>query len=357
MEFRTLESREREALFELLEGAGPTEGMHGAASLRRRIDLDPTFSADDVWVAEEGGELLACARIFPRRLRILGHEIPTGGLGTILTRPSHRGRGIASELVEASARAMRERGLELSVVFAERPGLFGRLGWHSWTGQLCVSRRSEKPAPTANESSEASSPSSSPSVELIEFDHHRDRALSAVKAIHSTYSGSRNGSVVRDDRLWEASLALAGDPAEEFLVARRDGLAVAYARASLRGEGLTVTEFGRFEDGAAALARLISRLLEPRAEDPLAVDGRTSPQVRSSVILPTFDDIALTVCLEHEGISSHSLDDERGLIRCLDLDALAARMDVDQMPGEDAAAFMQRILPPDGFVFWPADHF
>ena len=152
-------------------------------------------------------------------------------------------------------------------------------------------------------------------------------------------------------------MELAGDPAEEFLVARRDGLAVAYARASLRSEGLTITEFGRFEDGASALARLLSRMLEQRDDDALATAGRTSSQVRSSLILPTFDDIALTVCLEHEGISSHSLDDERGLIRCLDLDALAARMDVDRMPGEDEAAFMQRILPPDGFVFWPADHF
>jgi len=355
MEIRTLEAGEREALFGLLEGAGPTNGMHGATSMRRRVELDPTFSEDDVWVAREGDELIACARIFPRRLRILGHEIPTGGLGMLVTRPSHRGRGIAGELLEATASAMRERGLELSIVFSDRAGLFGRFGWHPWTGQRCILRRGEKRAPAANQAPRPGA--SEPSIELVEFEHQRDRALSAVQAIHSSYSGSRNGSVVRDDRLWEASLALAGDPAEEFLVARRDGLAVAYARASLRGEGLTITEFGRFEDGASALARLLARLLEERDDDPLVTEGRTSSQVRSSLILPTFDDISLTVCLEHEGISSHSLDDDRGLIRCLDLEALAARMDVDRLEGEDGTAFMQRILPPDGFVFWPADHF
>ena len=178
-----------------------------------------------------------------------------------------------------------------------------------------------------------------------------------MKAIHNAYSGPRNGVVIRDDALWDASLRLAGSPAEEFLVARRGGLAVAYARAALLDEGLTITEVGRFEDGAGALAQLLVHLLEPRGDDPLAPPGRTSEEIRSFAVMSTFDDLGLTVGLEHQGVASHPFDDDSGLIRCLNLHALAGRLDVELLAGEDGQAFLRRILPPDGFVFWPADRF
>ena len=46
------------------------------------------------------------------------------------------------------------------------------------------------------------------------------------------------------------------------------GLAVAYARVALIDDVLTITELGRFEDGAAALAKLVASFLEPRDDDP-----------------------------------------------------------------------------------------
>jgi predicted N-acetyltransferase YhbS len=349
MEIRTLEAVEREAFESLLEGSGPAEGWRGAEFYTRLRAADPTWQEDNVFVAHERGTLVACAQIVPRRLRILGHSIPCGGLGCVYTAPEYRGRGIAAQLVEQAAIAMRERGLEISIAFSSRHGLLGRLGWNRWTGQRSILRNAEKKPPAREKRSEA--------IEIVALDRQRDRALSAVKAIHTAYSGSRNGTVVRDDELWEATLETAGNPNEEFWVARRGGLAVAYARAALLEEGLTITELGRFEDGAAALAALIAGMLRPRERDVLAPKGHTSDQVRSFVVLPTFDDIGLTVGLEHEGVTSHPIDDESGLIRCLNISALAARLDVDLLDGELEADFLHRILPPDGFVFWPADRF
>jgi predicted N-acetyltransferase YhbS len=351
MEIRTLQARERETLLELLSSWEMSGGARRRAYFERQLEAEPDFREQNVWLALDRGEPIACAQIFPRRLRILGHEIPTGYLGNVFTKPSHRGRSIATGLVESAATAMRERGMELSVVFSDRPGLFHRLGWNSWTGARCILRRADEKASALVEREDRSG------IELVPFDRQRDRALAAVKAIHSAYSGSRNGTVIRDDALWEATLELAGNPSEEFWVARRGGLAVAYARATLLGDGLTVTELGRFEDGAGALGRLVAGLLEPRADDSLAPPGASSEQIRSFVVLPTFDDIGLTVGLEHLGITSHPVDDDSGRIRCLNVTALAARLDVDLLPGEDEAGFLRRILPPDGFVFWPSDRF
>jgi predicted N-acetyltransferase YhbS len=350
MEFRTQKPEDLDAVLELLSRWELPHGGSGADRLRRQAGVPGSPAEQNVWVATERGEIVSCAQIHERRLRILGHGIPTGGIGSVYTDPSRRGQGIATSLVECAATAMRERGMELSLAFSDKPGLFERLGWRTWKGQRSILRRSDEKAPSAGDEG------GSPAIELVPFES-RDRALSAVKAIHSAYSGPRHGTVIRDDASWEACMQLAGNPAEEFWVARRGGLAVAYARATLLSEGLTITELGRFEDGAAALAKLVASFLEPRSDDPLVPVGQSSAQIRSFLVLPTFDDIGLTVGLEHEGVTSHPVDDDSGLVRCLNLSALSARLDVDLRDGEDEAAFLRRILPPDGFVFWPADRF
>jgi predicted N-acetyltransferase YhbS len=352
MEIRTLEAGEVEAVLQMLSAWDASDGWRGPESFRRQMQLDPTFQEHNIWVAVERGEVVACAQIHPRRLRILGHAIPTGGLGPLYTRREYRGRGVATTLVERAATAMRERGMELSLAFSRTPSLFVRLGWNPWRGQRSIVRRSDHKPPVPSRHS-----SGNEVLEVVALEPQRDRALAAVKAIHNAYSGSRNGTVIRDDALWDASLRLAGNPTEEFFVVRRGGLAVAYARATLLEEGLTITEMGRFEDGASALARLVASILEARRDDPLAPPGRTSEEVRSFAVMSTFDDIGLTVSLEHEGLASHPVDDDTGLIRCLNIHALAARLDVELLPDEDEAAFLRRILPPDGFVFWPADRF
>lgn len=166
---------------------------------------------------------------------------------------------------------------------------------------------------------------------------------------------------MRDDELWRACLQLMPAPKEEFWIARRGGLAVAYARVSIVEDVLSITEFGRFEDGAGALAKLVASLLEPRAEDPLiagVAEGRiASAELRAFLVLPTFDDIGLTVALEHRGIRSHPMDDACASFRCVNLIGIASRLDVDLLPDEDGTAFLRRILPPDAMVFWPADRF
>jgi hypothetical protein len=182
-----------------------------------------------------------------------------------------------------------------------------------------------------------------------------------VKSIHAAYAASRSGTVVRDDALWKACLQLTPAPVEEFWIVRRGGLTVAYARASIVDDVLMITELGRFEDGAGALARLIASLLVPRDEDPLvkgtAVGRLSSEELRSFLVLPTFDDIGLTVALEHRGIRSHPMDDARANFRCVNLIGFASRLDVDVLPEEDGGGFLRRILPPDAMVFWPADRF
>ena len=51
------------------------------------------------------------------------------------------------------------------------------------------------------------------------------------------------------------------------------------------------------------------------------------------------------------------MEDPTAMLRCLDVQALARRLDVSLLPDESGEGFLSRILPDDSFVFWPADRF
>lgn len=363
----------------MLDGWRLAEGWTAGDRFRQQAEFEPSWGDENVFVAVEQDRILATLSILPRHLKILGHVVPTGGVGNLFTDPGSRGLGIATELLERACDAMRVRGLELAVVFPGAPPatseFFGKRGWYSWGGQQTILRAHPDPPvqaggpPARDPGPDSGARAASGGVEGAEADEFEiqpvesndERALQSVKSIHAAYAASRSGTVVRDDGLWRACLQLTSAPREEFWVVRRGGLTVGYARASIVEDVLTITELGRFEDGADALARLIASLLEPRPDDPLlkgaAVGRIASAELRSFLVVPTFDDIGLTVALEHRGIRSHPMDDARASFRCVNLIGFASRLDVDLLPDEDGSAFLHRILPPDSMVFWPADRF
>lgn len=130
---RTLRAGEIEALLELLDGWPFPDGQRGRDFFRRYIELDPVFEPRNVWVAEQGGELVSCVQIFPRRVRIGGEALPMGGIGSVFTRPEHRRRGVAGALLERVIEAMRERGMVLSYLLAERLRWYGQYGYRPWS--------------------------------------------------------------------------------------------------------------------------------------------------------------------------------------------------------------------------------
>jgi GNAT superfamily N-acetyltransferase len=347
VEIRTLDAGERDAWLDLLDQWELPDGWTGRAFFGRFIEDDPTFSDENVWVADDGGELVAAVQIFPRELRVLGHPVPTGGIGSVFTREDRRRKGIAGQVLDASILAMRERGMELSLLFASRFDFYGSHGWVSWKNQRAWMRRrqdGEQPRP-------ASDPQD---IEITRFDLERD--LAGVVALHDEYSSSRSGTVVRDDALWEASFDLAGNPDEELVVARRGGETVAYLRLVQLYGKLVATELARTDD-AEPLAILVDDQLRPRSPDVLCGPDDSSEDMRSALLLPSFDDLPFTVSLEQRGINAQVVDDPTNMLQCLNAGALAARLDVSLRSEETPTEFLERVLPPESFVFWPADRF
>ncbi len=342
---RTLRASEHEALLDLLDGWELPDGWRGRDFFRRYLDDDPTFRDENVWVAERDGRLLSCVQIFPRRLLVAGRAVATGGIGSVYTRPEERAGGVASELLERAARAMRERGMPLSLLFASRFGFYGRLGWESWPGSRALLRVADGAADRSRDEK----------IERRPFDEKRD--LAKLRRIHETYAESRRGTAVRDDALWQAVLRNGGNPGEEFVVAVRDGVPVAYARATVFSGFLVLTELGRDPDAAAELAALVRDLLTPRTPDPLALPARPSPALRAIGAAPPLLDAALADALRARGVVESSVPDLNAMLRVLDAPALAAAAGTQLRDGEDASALLRRVLPPDRFSYWPADRF
>lgn len=345
MQIRTVRQDERETLLDLLDGWALPDGWQGRDFFRRYMEVDPTYEDRNVWVAEEAGRFVSCVQIFPRRLRLLGHAVPSGGIGSVFTHPDHRERGTASALLGRCVEAMVERGFELSILFAARTAWYTSLGWHSWVCQRSVLRLAD---PDSNAPVEAG-------LEVAPFDWERD--FDQVRAIHSAYSATRNGTVVRDTALWSASFRLAGNPIEDFWVVRRGDKVLAYVRATLLNTVFQVTELGRLDEGSDALAILLAEILRPRDRDALVPEGKTSRELRSFAVMPAFDDIPLTVALEHRRVATSPMDDPSTMLRCLNADALAERLDVSLLPDESAHEFLTRLVPRDHVVFWTADRF
>jgi GNAT superfamily N-acetyltransferase len=322
VELRSLRGAERAALLDLLDRWEMPDGWRGRDFFRRYVEDDPTFSHENVLVAAAGGRLLSCVQIFPRTIRVCGASVPLGGIGSVFTAQEVRRRGLAEALLSLAAGRMRARGMEVSLLFATRIAWYTKLGFASWP--LARTKLLGPGAPGA--------------TRVVSFDPARD--LPAVGELHAHYAGGFDGTVLRDGALWQASLRNAGNPGEDFLVVRERGRVVAYGRAAVLSGARALLEWGREPGAAEALADVLVRLAGPQAFGP---DLGLDPE--------------LTAALERRGLSLSAVVDPTSMLCCLDAPALGRRLGLAPEAGEPPNDFLRRVLPPERFLFWPADRF
>jgi GNAT superfamily N-acetyltransferase len=342
---RRLEKAERTQWLDLLDGWELLDGWRGCDFFRRSIEDDPSYDDANVWVAEEASRLVCSVQIFPRELMACGVRVPTGGIGTVYTRSDRRGEGVASAVLERSIEDMRARGMEISLLFAARTGFYERLGWRSWPMRRELLRRSAgaPPRPWAND------------LFVESFAPARD--LDAVVALHSETALGLSGGATRDAAAWRGSLRLAGNPTEEFLVARagRNRTLLAYARAIRLNEVLTIAEHGLRD--AEAMAVLCEAILAPRTPDGLAPAGKPSAAFRSFAVLSVAAEPGLRAALERRGFVCSPIEDSTPMLRCLDAQALARRLRLPAASDASSDSALSRAFPPERFGYWLTDRF
>ena len=213
MELRPARSSERDQVLDLLAL------WYGDRDFFARYNrYDPGFRDELCLVACEGGRIVATAQIFDRRVNLRGAAVAMGGIGSVYTMESYRGRGLGSALMQLGGHDHGTRGFEVSLLFAERLDFYARFGWRAGDAPVQRARRHPDDAHICGVSARG-------------FEQARD--LGEVAALHRDYSGRFDGTVMRDLDEWRGNLRYAGNPGEYFIVCRRDeaGELTAYARA------------------------------------------------------------------------------------------------------------------------------
>ncbi|MBI1390013.1 MAG: GNAT family N-acetyltransferase [bacterium] len=92
---------------------------------------DPNYSPKFSLAAEKDERVLAFVQIFDREMMFEGERVRFGGIGSVGTRPSHRGRGYARALLKRAIEVMDETGMAGSMLFTKIHPFYEELGWRT----------------------------------------------------------------------------------------------------------------------------------------------------------------------------------------------------------------------------------
>ena len=316
---RTIAAAERDAVLDLLDGWLPR------AFFARYFAFDPTFRDELCFVAEHDGRLVSTLQVFRKTVRAAaGAVLEVGCVGNVYTDPAWRGSGVAGRLLEQAIAAMHAHRFDASLLFATRLDFYARFGWRSLPRVLSFIARGDT---AGGGVAEPFAP---------------DRDLDQVMAIYDEYNGAP-GAVRRDPAYWRGQLRYAGNPDERFVVARRGGTVLAYARSAALYDLHVVIEHGCRGGETEALADLIA-------------DQHHAAGAHPGTLAQLVPDAALDAALRARGLEARAGEDRSWMWRPIVAEQLAARLGVPAA-AVHAEDFFAGLFPADASRYWMSDRF
>jgi predicted acetyltransferase len=167
-----------------------------------------------ILVAEVDGVVAGALVVLPFGQFWGGRPVPTGGISSVVVAPEHRGRGVATGLLVAARRMMRERGEALSVLAPATMPVYRNAGWEQAGDQRAAAvpiadlARLGAPSPDVRERPATAA------------DHD------AIKRVYLRTASRRTGMLARPAVLWSAYLHT--EPLRRVYVAEREGAVVGH---------------------------------------------------------------------------------------------------------------------------------
>lgn len=322
VEVRPIAPRERDAVLDLL-----AEWLGDREFFARYMRHDPSFRDDLCFVGVDRGRIVSTLQVFRRTVRLAAGVVDVAAVGNVFTTAAYREHGLATTLLEHALAAMPAHGFDMSMLFATRLAFYGRLGWRSHVRHLVFLPR-------------GCGTGGGP----YRVDRFQPADLDAVVAIYDGHTGQRVGTTVRSPAYWRGQLRFAGNPSEDFVVARDGTQIVAYAR-GIELFGLYVVMEHAYAPGHhRALAQLVSE-----------VHHSTAASYPGTLTQLSDDSLVLTE-LRRRGMELSTVEDVFWLWRIIDPGrvALAAGLPEEAVHADDA---LFTVLPPDRSVYWISDRF
>lgn len=216
----------------------------------------PVTEFDRTIAAFDGTQMIGTASAYTFRLTVPGGVADAAGISLVSVLPSHRRRGILTDMMRYEITDARQRGEALAILYASESGIYGRYGFGlaTWHQRMRIGRGDGRLAVGA-------ALGASEQVRL-RYDPPGEVRAELVKLYDAAVPG-RPGMLARDDRWWDAILA--DDPT------RRGGMSslrclLAEDNAGARGYALYRTQ-ASWEEG---IADGTIRIREFIASDPAA---------------------------------------------------------------------------------------
>lgn len=226
-------------------GGGP--GREGAENFARVLPFDRMHGAFDE------GRVVGGAGAIPFRLSVPGGELDCAGVTVVGVLPTHRRRGVLTDLMRAQLDDVRRRGEPLAALWASEAAIYRRYGYGlaslGATIDLPKQYNALRPAPTEGMQ-----------VRLVPL----DEAKPLVQPVYDRVQRLTPGMFSRTDAWWDSRTL--DDPADRredgaqknVAVLERDGVPAAYA---------IYRVVSSFQDGAnKGYVRVVEAIGEPATE-------------------------------------------------------------------------------------------
>ncbi|MFO7653916.1 MAG: GNAT family N-acetyltransferase [Candidatus Krumholzibacteriia bacterium] len=128
MEIRTVRPDERAEFLALVDA----EIRPAGATTRARDDFPVVLGEENAagqLVAVVAGELAGCLSFLVRSLATTWGELPVAGVGSVVTRADHRGRGVSRALQTEAMALLRRQDVPLAVLWADHPEIYAGRGF------------------------------------------------------------------------------------------------------------------------------------------------------------------------------------------------------------------------------------
>jgi predicted acetyltransferase len=200
--------------------------------LERLLAMLPTDRALAAW---DDGSVVGTAGSWPFQLTVPGAVVPAAGVTLVGVLPSHRRRGILSELMRRQLEDVRERGEPIAILWASESPIYGRFGYGVATVETNID--AERSAFGLRDD-----PGPRGSVRLVTY----EEATELFPPVHERVRAERPGLLARTPDWWRLFLA-------DFEHWREGAGPKFYALLELDGEPAGYTTYriaSKWEEGA-----------------------------------------------------------------------------------------------------------
>ena len=149
--------------------------------------------ADRMFGAYDDGAIVGTSADLPMRLRIPGGELAAAGVTMVGVMPSHRRRGILTQLMRRQLDDVRGRGEPLAILWASEEPIYGRFGYGLATVKAAISADRDRIA-------FRSEPDSAGRVRLIDA----EEAARVLPPIWDRARKEQPGLFARSSEWWKA---------------------------------------------------------------------------------------------------------------------------------------------------------